>query len=171
MFRVKDDFNSAWAYEVEATLRVFDAIPDAALDQAVAEGHRTLRRLAWHLVESLIEMPARWGLAIAGKELMNGPAIGAPPAHMADIRRAYTRANESLLAGLAGWTDATLLQEDDMYGERWARGKSLAVLIGHQTHHRGQMTVLLRQAGLVVPEVYGPAKEGWAAFGAQPPLV
>ena len=45
------------------------------------------------------------------------------------------------------------------------------MLIGHQTHHRSQMTVLMRQAGLVVPEVYGPAKEGWAAYGAQPPLV
>ena len=38
-------------------------------------------------------------------------------------------------------------------------------LINHQNHHRGQMTVLMRQAGLTVPGVYGPAKKrvgrGW----------
>ena len=31
------------------------------------------------------------------------------------------------------------------------KGALLRVLIDHQTHHRGQMTVLLRQAGLPVP--------------------
>jgi uncharacterized damage-inducible protein DinB len=34
-----------------------------------------------------------------------------------------------------------------MYGEMWAKGKILAVLIGHQAHHRAQMTVLMRQSG------------------------
>ena len=43
---------------------------------------------------------------------------------------------------------------------------TLFYLIAHQTHHRGQMTVLMRQAGLRVPGIYGPAKEEWAAFGA-----
>jgi uncharacterized damage-inducible protein DinB len=33
------------------------------------------------------------------------------------------------------------------------------MMIDHQTHHRGQMTVLLRQAGLTVPGVMGPTKE------------
>ena len=31
------------------------------------------------------------------------------------------------------------------------------------------MTVLMRQAGLKVPGVYGPAREEWAEFGMQPP--
>ena len=53
-----------------------------------------------------------------------------------------------------------------MYGEKWPRGMSLSALMAHETHHRGQMTVLMRQAGLPVPGVYGPAKEEWAAMGA-----
>jgi uncharacterized damage-inducible protein DinB len=61
--------------------------------------------------------------------------------------------------------------EDDMYGEKWPRGRSAHILIDHQTHHRGQMTVLMRQAGLVVPGIYGPAKEAWAAYGAPAPEV
>jgi len=61
-----------------------------------------------------------------------------------------------------------LLDELDMYGEKWARGHTLMVLCTHQTHHRGQMTVLMRQAGLKVPGVCGPSKEEWAQFGLPP---
>jgi uncharacterized damage-inducible protein DinB len=66
----------------------------------------------------------------------------------------------------ANWKDETLLETDSMYGETWPRGVTLFALIAHQAHHRGQMTVLMRQAGLRVPGVYGPAKEEWAAMGA-----
>lgn len=31
------------------------------------------------------------------------------------------------------------------------------------------MTVLMRQAGLTVPGIYGPAKEEWATFGMEAP--
>jgi uncharacterized damage-inducible protein DinB len=33
------------------------------------------------------------------------------------------------------------------------------------------MTVLMRQAGIRVPGLYGPAKEDWAAFGQEEPPV
>jgi uncharacterized damage-inducible protein DinB len=47
----------------------------------------------------------------------------------------------------------------------------LTVLLRHEIHHRAQMTVLMRQAGLRVPGVYGPSREEWAAMQAQPPAV
>ena len=52
-----------------------------------------------------------------------------------------------------------------MYGMTWKRGTTLSLLINHQAHHRGQMTVLMRQAGVPVVGVYGPAKEEWKAAG------
>jgi uncharacterized damage-inducible protein DinB len=52
-----------------------------------------------------------------------------------------------------------------MYGDKWKRGQTLHALILHQAHHRGQMTVLMRQAGLPVPGIYGPSREEWEAFG------
>ena len=71
----------------------------------------------------------------------------------------------------ANWTDATLLESDGMYGETWQRGMTALILVLHQAHHRGQMTVLMRQAGLKVPGVYGPAMEDWAVFGMTAPAI
>ena len=63
-------------------------------------------------------------------------------------------------------------REEAMYGEAWKRGYAFYVLVAHQAHHRGQMTVLMRQAELKVPDVYGPTKESWAAYGVlTPPAV
>ena len=61
-----------------------------------------------------------------------------------------------------------LAEKVPMYGQEWARGMVLSVLMVHQTHHRGQMTVLMRQAGLRVPGIYGPAKEDWASMNMPP---
>lgn len=166
MFRRVADFLATWEEERKATLRILRALDDRSLAGATAEGHRTLGRLAWHLAITVPEMMGRTGLQV------DGPEPDSPvPASAAAIVEAYSSATESLAAQVSRWADATLEVEDEMYGERWPRGRTLSALIAHQTHHRGQMTVLMRQAGLRVPGVYGPALEEWAAWGMQPPAV
>ncbi len=171
MFRRITDFTECWKEEAAKTLAVMDAIPDEAMDTAVTPEHRDLRRMAWHIVESLIEMPGHCGLAIEGAHLLQGAFIGQAPATMHGVRDAYHRASESLLEGLAPWQDTDLETEDELYGARWMRGKTLYVIILHQTHHRAQMTVLMRQAGLRVPDTYGPPKEGWAVYDMEAPII
>lgn len=161
MFRKVDDFLSVWDYEAEATLKVFGALTDASLAQRLHPDVRTLGRLAWHITQSVTEMSGRTGLAVVG------PAEDEPvPASAAALADRYREASSSLAREVkARWTDAELETEDDMYGERWPRGRTLFILLVHQAHHRAQMTVLLRLAGLPVPGVYGPAKEEWSRFG------
>lgn len=53
-------------------------------------------------------------------------------------------------------------------GVKWQNGASLRFAVMHQAHHRGQMTVLMRQAGLTVPEIYGPTYESWIEKGMEP---
>jgi len=171
MFHRVEDFLSCWDPEARGCLRVFQAIPDTLLSQAITPHHRDLRRLAWHVVEGVIELPARLGISVEGADLIQGGFICDPPASMAEICHVYERASSSLVEALGAWSDAALEAEDDMYGETWKRGFSLFVLITHQTHHRGQMTVLMRQAGLTVPDIYGPTQESWGGFGMQPPRV
>jgi uncharacterized damage-inducible protein DinB len=166
MFRRVVDFQKAWEQEKDSTLKVLGALTDASLSQAVTREDRTLGRLAWHLTTTLGEMMERTGLKIAG------PSHDAPPPpSAAAIAAAYAEAATAVADGVSGWSDATLEVEDDMYGQRWPRGGTLQSLIVHQAHHRGQMTVLMRQAGLKVPGVYGPAREEWTAYGMQPPAV
>jgi uncharacterized damage-inducible protein DinB len=164
MFRRVEDFQKAWEQERASTLKILGVLTDASLTQAVTKDDRTLGRLAWHLATTPGEMMERTGLKVAG------PSHDAPPpAAAAAIVAVYETASRAVADGVAGWTDATLEVEDEMYGEKWPRGLTLRALVVHQAHHRGQMTVLMRQAGLKVPGVYGPAREEWAGFGIQPP--
>ena len=161
MFRRVSDFLAVWGYEAEATLKVLDALTDASLVERFHPNVRTLGRLAWHITQSIPEMGTRTGLALAG------PGEDDPiPASAADIAARYREAAESLAREVRSrWDDAELEVEDDMYGERWPRGRTLFVISGHQAHHRAQMMVLMRLAGLPVPGVYGPTKEEWSQFG------
>ncbi len=78
----------------------------------------------------------------------------------------HTKAIRKKVAeALSAWTDDTLQEDVTMYGETWKKGFALWVTVVHQVHHRGQLTVLMRMAGLKVPGVYGPCKEEWEAYG------
>ena len=44
---------------------------------------------------------------------------------------------------------------DEMYGEKWTRSYTLTALLFHLTHHRGQMTTLLRLGGARSKDVAG----------------
>jgi uncharacterized damage-inducible protein DinB len=164
VFRRVDDFLAVWEYEAEATLKILGALTDASLVQRFHQNVRTLGRLAWHITQSIPEMGARTGLALAG------PAEDEPiPTSAAAVAERYREAADSLAREVrAQWSDATLAVEDQMYGERWPRGRTLFVISGHQAHHRAQMMVLMRLAGLPVPGVYGPTKEEWGRFGMPP---
>jgi uncharacterized damage-inducible protein DinB len=161
------DFDRLWTHESNATRALLGELTDASLAQAVSPGGRTLGRLAWHVTQSIQEMLGRVGLSAAG------PGEHEPvPASADTIRRAYDEAAESAREQVrTNWRDEMLGLEDDMYGESWTRGFTLMVLVHHQIHHRGQMTVLMRQAGLRVPGIYGPAREEWATFGMPEPTI
>ena len=167
MFTKIDEFLQTWQQESGSTEKVLELLTDRSLGQAVAEGHRTLGRIAWHLVTTIPEMMNRTGLDVSSVA-----AEARPPATAKEIAKAYRKASDDLQKQIkTKWKDATLRETDDMYGFTWARSTTLRILIDHQIHHRGQMTVLMRQAGLKVPGVCGPSLEEWAAFGAPPPEV
>lgn len=165
MFRKVQDFVMEWQFEMEGTLKVFHALTDESLGQRVTPEGRSIGRLAWHLTQTLPEMMNRTGLVV------HGPGEDVPiPASAAAIADAYQAAAASLLEQIrTQWQDDTLLEERDMYGEKWPNGLTLTALVKHQAHHRGQMTVLMRQAGLKVPGLYGPAREEWAQWNMPAP--
>jgi uncharacterized damage-inducible protein DinB len=165
MFTRTEDFIATHERVSEATLKLLAALTDESLGQAVLPGHRNLGGVAWHIVATIPEMMNQTGLGLAGVD-HEAP----PPASAREIHDAYRRVTEELRARVkSAWNDAGLLETDELYGETWARGLTLRILIDHEVHHRGQMTVLMRQAGLTVPGIYGPAKEEWAKHGMPEP--
>ncbi len=161
MFRKIDDFERAWKYEIEQTAKLLKNLTDESLSQKVTEDGRELGFIAWHLSQTMEEMLKLVGLNV------NAPSPETPcPETAAEITDTFERAGKSVLEEIkTNWTDETLLEEDQMYGETWSRGMTLYYLAAHQCHHRGQITVLMRQAGLKVIGVYGPAKEEWQEMG------
>ncbi len=167
MYGSIEAFLGDWKQESANTAKVMRALTDASLPQSVSGGHRTLGRVAWHIATCIPEMMGRTGLVFRTLD-EHAPL----PESAEAIASAYEGAAAELATLLAAeWTDETLEIEDDMYGGPWSRGLTLAVLLRHEIHHRGQMTVLMRQAGLAVPGTYGPAQEDWEKVGVPEPPV
>jgi len=164
MYYKISDFIEDWKYESESTIKILSNLTDSSLTKHPGENIRTAGRLAWHIVTALGEMAHRTGLTF---ETVDEKAP--IPSTAKEIVDEYKRASAGMMKEMSEkWNDETLLLEDNMYGEMWTKGKTPGVLVTHQTHHRGQLTVVMRLAGLKVPGVYGPAKEEWANYGMQP---
>ncbi len=165
MFRQLNDFLAAYETLTEGTQKLLEKLENGHLDQVVIDGHRTLGQIEWHIVVTIPEMMNHTGLGLGSVDL-----DALPPASANEIAAGYRAVSSELLHAVkASWNDESLLETDDMYGETWPRGKTLAMLVHHEIHHRAQMTLLMRQAGLAVPGLFGPSKEEWSGYGMDLP--
>ncbi|QQS28587.1 MAG: DinB family protein [Sphingobacteriales bacterium] len=161
MYRNIKDFTSDWEQETKMTLKIFSALTEESLLKKVHPDVRTLGRLAWHITQTLTEMTSKAGL-LTEDELEDTPIPVAVTELIANYQKYANRVSEEVNRQ---WTDSELEQRVNMYGQEWRKGTVLSVLVNHQIHHRAQMTIIMRLAGLKVPGIYGPAKEEWAAWG------
>ncbi len=164
MYHTINEFIEDWKYEKESTLKVFEKLDDNSLSFKTEGVRRSIGFLAWHIVTSLSEMINRTGLKISAPE-----ENASQPKTAKEILSIYKQAADSLSEAIQNeWNDETLKEEDNMYGGMWAKAITLWVLVKHQIHHRAQLTILMRQAGLKVPGVYGPSYEEWFEMGMEP---
>ncbi|MFC4812600.1 DinB family protein [Paenibacillus sp. GCM10023250] len=164
MYASVNAFIEEYQMESQSTQKLLDALTDESLQQPVAPGHRTLGHVAWHLVHDDAGMLQRTGLRFSAP-----PADAEPPQSAAAIAQAYRETTASLLEAVAAWSDDKLLEVHDMFGQQWPNGLTLYLFLKHEVHHRGQLTVLMRQAGVPVAGVYGPSKTEWEAMGVPAP--
>jgi uncharacterized damage-inducible protein DinB len=164
MYRSVNDFLEDWKFESDGTLKLLSKLSDKSLQQRVTQEGRSLGRLAWHMTLTLQQMLIRTGLT------QGGPTENAPvPKTAKEITEVYRKLAEIVFQQVQKhWKDTDLLNEVSMFGEMWTKGKVLKSLVLHQTHHRAQMMILMRQAGLEVSGVYGPAREEWKQFNVPP---
>lgn len=155
MYRIVDDFIQDWQQSSDGTLSVFKAVTDEKKDFSIVEGHNSLEWISWHLTNSPTFFIGLIGLTL---EVELNPVN--VPSTINEIINIYQAVSENILKVVKeNLTDDSLLKNVNMGGQDIAIGAVLRKMVDHQTHHRAQMQVLLRQAGLSVPSVMGPTKE------------
>lgn len=163
MYNSIESFLTDWAYEYESTLKFINNLNDEALKSPkLHDKLREMKQLVWHITATPYEM-----LGLAGLQLFEVNYELPAPTSVEELKENYQKTNDSLVENIKkNWNDEILDTTDDMYGEIWRKGDTLKYMIFHQIHHRGQLGVLMRLAGLKVPGVYGPSNEEWAAMNA-----
>lgn len=161
MYHNIESFLTDWQHEAASTEKVFGMITEDTKAIKIHPNVRTLERLAWHITQTITEMGTKAGLFDADA-LEHLPA----PATFNQVAAAHKQYNNLLAEAVkAKWTDDTLNEQVNMYGQMWTKATVLDVLVKHEAHHRSQMTVIMRMVGLPVPGLYGPSQEDWVAMG------
>ncbi|MEW8987500.1 MAG: DinB family protein [Bacillus sp. (in: firmicutes)] len=162
-----DDFIREWNSEGILTQNILDGLTNESLQQQVYQEGRTLGRIAWHLITSIPEYLNHFGLKLDEVEDANRV-----PDSAKEIAGTFRRVCSSAAHTIKQqWTDASLENVQNAFGREETNAQILMGLIKHIVHHRGQITVLMRQAGIKPAGVYGPPKEDWIHLGVEnPPL-
>jgi uncharacterized damage-inducible protein DinB len=161
MYSKVSEFLEDWRKENETTLKILSNLTDDSLKQRVTSEGRDIAYIAWHIVITIGEMMNKSGLNV------EAPAEDSnPPATASEIAKEYDNVSISLYSEVESkWSDEMMNDELEIYGEKWKRSLLCTGLIKHEIHHRAQLTILMRQAGLKVPGAYGPSKEEWGKYG------
>ncbi|ABO68143.1 hypothetical protein CW755_17010 [Geobacillus thermodenitrificans] len=167
MYVTVADFIREWNWEASLTQKVLDGLTDEALNQKVYPEGRTLGRIVWHFTTNIPEYLAHFGLKIDKVE--NAENV---PTSAKEIAETFQKVSSYAAKVIEQqWTDESLKEVQNAFGRQETNAQILMGLIKHIIHHRGQVTVLMRQAGLKPFGVYGPSKEDWVHFGVDnPPL-
>ena len=155
MYRNINDFIQEWERNSSGTLAIFESITEEKKHFSIVEGHSSLEWLSWHLTTAPAYFMGQIGLAL---DVELNPKD--TPNTLSEIIKIYRSASESIINVVKEQlSDERLLNEVNSHGQLTPIGSILRMMVDHQTHHRAQMQVLLRQAGLPVPGVMGPTKE------------
>jgi uncharacterized damage-inducible protein DinB len=147
--------------EAPATRRVLERIPDDRLDWRPHDKSMTFGELAMHVANlpgAIAELSA---ISFDIKTPMPRPGAASTAEVLAAFDRSLARARTLLRA----MNDGDLASPWNMMdGDRvlWSvsRGELLrSVMLNHWYHHRGQLTVYLRQNDVPLPAVYGDSAD------------
>jgi uncharacterized damage-inducible protein DinB len=148
------DFIREWNWEASLTQKVLEGLTDDSLSQKVYPEGRTLGRIVWHFTTNIPEYLAHFGLKM--DEIEYAEKV---PTSAKEIVETFKQISSSAAKAIEEqWTDETLKEVQIAFGRKETNAQILMGLIKHIIHHRGQATVLMRQAGIKPFGVYGPPK-------------
>jgi uncharacterized damage-inducible protein DinB len=150
--------------EMQTTRRVLERVPDDRLGWRPHAKSRSLGGLALHVamtpgsVAQLVSSPSP-------AQVPDFAAMEQEPKSAAELVPALEQSVAQAKKALGGLDDAALLAT-----WRLARGEQellalpriaflRSIMLNHWYHHRGQLTVYLRELNVPVPSIYGPSAD------------
>jgi len=149
--------------EAQTTRRVLERVPGHQLGWRPHEKARTLGQLALHVAT----VPGGVAELVASPSPAQAPQFADDPSpkSASELIPALDQSIAKATKVLGGMDDATLMATWRlMAGDRELfavpRADMLrSVMLNHWYHHRGQLTVYLRELGVPVPAIYGPSAD------------
>jgi uncharacterized damage-inducible protein DinB len=154
--------------EAPTTRRVLERVPADQLGWKPHEKSMSLGELAMHIAQlpgAIAELALQPTFDVNTQ--VPRPGASSTAELVATLDRSVARAREVL----GGMSDADLAAPWKMVnGEQVilaiTRGALLrTIMLNHSYHHRGQLSVYLRQTGALVPSIYGPSADEAPRFG------
>jgi uncharacterized damage-inducible protein DinB len=149
-------------HEAQTTRRVLERVPDNKLTWRPHERARTLGELALHVAI----VPGGVAELVAGPSPAQAPQFIDPsPKSASELIPALDQSIAKAKSLLGPMDDATLMSTWRlMRGDREVLAVPRAALVrsimlNHWYHHRGQLTVYLRELGVPIPSIYGPSAD------------
>ncbi len=149
--------------EAVTTRRVLERVPDDRLEWRPHEKARTLGELALHVAI----VPGGVAQLVASASPARAPQVGQDPspASSLELMPALDQSIATAKQVLGGMDDGALTATWRLTnGERELFATTRAamlrsVMLNHWYHHRGQLTVYLRELGVPIPSIYGPSAD------------
>ena len=149
--------------EAASTRRVLERVPENKLSWRPHQKSRTLGQLALHIAV----VPGSVAEFVASPSPAQAPQFGQDPspASASELVPALEQSIAKAKRVLGGMDDATLMATWRMMrGDRELfavpRAAMLrSIMLNHWYHHRGQLTVYLRELGVPLPSIYGPTAD------------
>jgi uncharacterized damage-inducible protein DinB len=152
--------------EMATTRRVLERVPEDKLGWKPHDKSMTLARLAGHVGE----IPG-YGVATIRMDSLDVAPVGGPP-HEGMVASSRAQLLAAFDKNVSEARAAIAAASDESMGKTWtllAGGKTIfemprvavvrVLVLNHLIHHRGQLSVYLRQTGALVPSIYGPSAD------------
>jgi uncharacterized damage-inducible protein DinB len=158
---VAESFLPEFDAEIAATRRLVERLPADRLAWKPHPKSKSLGELATHLVEQ-----PRWGVRFGGESFMVGSEKAPAMKTSAEFVARLDENAAAARSAIARKTDAEMAEEfrvlkpdGEVFFRLSRRELVRRILLNHMIHHRGQLTVYMRQNEVPLPPIYGPTAD------------
>jgi uncharacterized damage-inducible protein DinB len=157
-------FIELWEFESGVTRGLLASIPQDKYDFRPDPEGRSIGELAWHLAE----LEGIMTHIAQARDFKARPAGLERPRTVPELASGYERVHREAVERVRALRPEDLEREFPFFGGRQMSVRNVLrfPLLHHLIHHRGQLMMMIRQAGSVPSRVYGPNREDMAGTRA-----